>query len=281
MKIELINENKIKCTLNNEDLINHNMVITEFAYGSEKARAFFRDIMLRAAEEFGFEAGDDVPLMIEAVPLSQDSMILFVTKVEDPEMLDTRFSRFTNLASHEDYDEDDDDDTNNFKIHVETNIDDGIESPEDILDVVKYAVRNAVEGLARAVEVGQNPTENFIPLNKSAKRINTDKQDNNSSSKPVVKIAVYKFDSLDDVCNAASTTYDYSTTDNTLYKDTVSGSYYLVVSSNTLSTDRFAKLTNILSEYGKRQHTTYISATYYEEHYMCVIRSSALQTLGA
>ena len=43
---------------------------------------------------FGFEA-DDIPLMIEAIPLSQDTIILVITKVEYPEELDTRFSRFS------------------------------------------------------------------------------------------------------------------------------------------------------------------------------------------
>ena len=32
--------------------------------------------------------------MIEAIPLNQDCIVLIITKVEDPEELDTRFSRF-------------------------------------------------------------------------------------------------------------------------------------------------------------------------------------------
>ena len=84
MKIERISDNKIKFTLNQEDFEDHNLVLTEFAYGSEKARAFFRDMMLQAEDEVGFEA-ENFPLMIEAVPTGQDSIILFVTKVEDDE----------------------------------------------------------------------------------------------------------------------------------------------------------------------------------------------------
>ena len=51
-------------------------------------------MMQQAAYEFGFEA-NDIPLMIEAIPISSDSVILIVTKVEDPEELDTRFAIFT------------------------------------------------------------------------------------------------------------------------------------------------------------------------------------------
>lgn len=63
------------------------------AYGTEKAKMLFRDMMQQAAYEFGFEA-DDIPLMIEAIPLSADTIILVITKVEYPEELDTRFPSF-------------------------------------------------------------------------------------------------------------------------------------------------------------------------------------------
>ena len=36
--------------------------------------------------------------MIEAIPASSDSIVLIITKVEDPEELDTRFSKFTPLG---------------------------------------------------------------------------------------------------------------------------------------------------------------------------------------
>ena len=53
-------------------------------------------MMQQAAQEFGFEA-ENMPLMIEAIPSSSDSIVLIITKVEDPEELDTRFSKFAPL----------------------------------------------------------------------------------------------------------------------------------------------------------------------------------------
>lgn len=50
--------------------------------------------MQQASFDFGFEA-ENIPLMIEAIPSSADSIVLIITKVEDPEELDTRFSKFT------------------------------------------------------------------------------------------------------------------------------------------------------------------------------------------
>lgn len=95
MKIEKINENQIRCTLTHADLAARHLKISELAYGTEKAKALFRDMMQQASFDFGFEA-DDIPLMIEAIPSSADSIVLIITKVEDPEELDARFSRFTN-----------------------------------------------------------------------------------------------------------------------------------------------------------------------------------------
>ena len=85
-----VNDNQIRCTLTREDLAERQIKLSELAYGTEKAKLLFRDMMQQAAYEFGFEA-DDIPLMIEAIPLSQDTIILVITKVEYPEELDTRF----------------------------------------------------------------------------------------------------------------------------------------------------------------------------------------------
>ena len=94
MKIEKVNDNQIRCTLTREDLAERQIKLSELAYGTEKAKLLFRDMMQQAAYEFGFEA-DDIPLMIEAIPLSADTIILVITKVEYPEELDTRFSKFS------------------------------------------------------------------------------------------------------------------------------------------------------------------------------------------
>ena len=93
MKIEKVNDQQIRCTLTKADLADRELKISELAYGTEKAKNLFRDMMQQASYEFGFEA-EDIPLMIEAIPLSGDCIVLIITKVEDPDELDTRFSKF-------------------------------------------------------------------------------------------------------------------------------------------------------------------------------------------
>ena len=106
MKIEKINDNQIRCTLTKEDLASRQLKLSELAYGTEKAKRLFREMMQQANFEFGFEA-EDIPLMIEAIPMNAECVVLLITKVEDPEELDTRFARFSPSNEEENYDDDD------------------------------------------------------------------------------------------------------------------------------------------------------------------------------
>ena len=105
MKIEKISDNQIRCTLSHQDLADRELQLSELAYGSEKAKELFRDMMQQASFEFGFEA-DNIPLMIEAIPISRETLILVITKVDNPDELDNRFSKLSlssiSADSHED-----------------------------------------------------------------------------------------------------------------------------------------------------------------------------------
>ena len=91
MKIEKISDNQIKCTLTRSDLASRQLKLSELAYGTEKAKGLFQDMMEQASLEFGFETAD-LPLVIEAIPVSMDCIILMITRVENPEEVDARFS---------------------------------------------------------------------------------------------------------------------------------------------------------------------------------------------
>lgn len=99
MKIEKISDTQIRVTLNHADLRNRDIKIGELAYGSSKAQALFRDMMTKAYEDFGFET-ENVPLMIEAVPLSTDSIMIVVTKVEDPSQIDEKLDTIGERPTH-------------------------------------------------------------------------------------------------------------------------------------------------------------------------------------
>ena len=50
MKIEKLNENQIRCTLTHADLAARHLKLSELAYGTEKAKSLFRDMMQQASE---------------------------------------------------------------------------------------------------------------------------------------------------------------------------------------------------------------------------------------
>ena len=50
MKIEKINNNQIRCTLTKADLIARQLKLSELAYGTEKAKSLFRDMMEQARD---------------------------------------------------------------------------------------------------------------------------------------------------------------------------------------------------------------------------------------
>ena len=94
MKFEKISDTQVRCTLTSEDLSSRNMNINELAYGTQKAKDLFLEMMQRASSEVGFDA-DGMPIMIEAIPCRDQGIVLVITKVEDPEEVDTRFARFS------------------------------------------------------------------------------------------------------------------------------------------------------------------------------------------
>ena len=152
MKIEKVNDNQIRCTLTREDLDSRHMKLSELAYGTEKAKMLFRELMQQASYQFGFNA-DDIPLMIEAVPISSDAILLIVTKVEYPEELDTRFSRFS--------EDQDDTDESYDEIDLTRN---GSASANDIIKLFRQA-KEAVAAAGKAAEQGGIPgSERDIPV---------------------------------------------------------------------------------------------------------------------
>ncbi|MBQ5952181.1 MAG: adaptor protein MecA [Lachnospiraceae bacterium] len=100
MKIERINDHQFRCVLSRKDLLDRSMKLAELAYGSPKARELFNEMMEKAYEDLGFEIGD-LPVMVEAIPMPGEEIVLIISRVEDPDELDTRFSRFTPAGAQE------------------------------------------------------------------------------------------------------------------------------------------------------------------------------------
>lgn len=266
MKIERLSENQIRCTLNKADLAGKEMLLNELAYGTDKAKALFRDMMQQASSELGFEV-DDIPLMIEAIPVSPECLILIITKVEDPDELDTRFSRFSKPTQ---YDEDEEE---NSEEYDETNLLDGADS---ILNAIEDIVED-IDAAAKANSAGE-----FLSLPDALKftkaQINKAKEQRKEDY-DVYKI--YAFPSITEVTKVADLLANLYDGDNSLYKNPVTKQYFLILNRSNHTPDVFNRVCNILSEYGARVKTTYAMPYYFREHYTLIIGKDALQTLAS
>ena len=243
MKIERINENQIRCTLTSFDLSVRDLNLGELAYGSEKAKKLFREMIQKASNEVGFDA-EDIPLMVEAIPLSNESIMLIITKIEDPEELDTRFSKFSPVSEEED--------------SLSSLASELLEGADGILELF-------ARGGADTVPSG---TANAAPA----------KAENGpADGQPAVRF--YTFGSLDEVCRAARIAGQVFDGSNTLYKNPNGGRYYLVLRETEAGSDSFKRVCNLLSEYGKSVKATPAAEAYYQEHYEIIVKEHALQTL--
>lgn len=271
MRLEKISENQIRCTLNKEDLAERELKISELAYGTEKAKDLFREMMQQASFEFGFEA-EDIPLMIEAIPVTGDCIILIITKVEDPDELDTRFSKFSASQdddTSDDYAESEDDDIATLFSKIQE-IRDSLELNEDDM--------NKVEEISSA---GDN-ADDFIPFKDSLKKAapkNTDTETaENTVPRYISRIFSFtSFEKANTACRLATNTFIGKSS---LYKDVSNTIYYLVLTAESCQVENFNRTCNAISEFGTRVKSTYATESYYMEHFDILIKENAVGVLG-
>jgi adapter protein MecA 1/2 len=290
LKIERLSENKIKCTLNKADLKEKQVKLSELAYGSPKARELFQEMMQQASIELGFDV-DNTPLMIEAVPINPDCLILIVTKVSDPEELDTRFSKFSpaNDGDYEDENYDDDGLYDPFDADTDDSEavfsdSEGSDSYSELTAGLREVVNNFLGALANSAAsyaseaASKDSTSDATSSDvSSTEDIKSNKQEDSSNM-----VALFTFDSIMSAIDAAQHVAHFYFGKNTLYKDpTVSERYFLLLTSSKDDSVDFARTCNILSEFGQIQRMNYATQAHFAEHYQQIVADEALQTLAA
>lgn len=263
MKIEKVNDHQIRCTLTREDLADRELKLSELAYGTEKAKDLFRDMMQQASFEFGFEA-EDIPLMIEAIPLNSECIVLIITKVEDPDELDTRFSKFAPSVHQDDNALDD----------VLDSISDGADA---VLDLFKKIQNGRTADSMETAESSAADAGSTEEVKRSFK--NALQKKLSDTSVPTELTKIFSFASLREATAVSHVLCGFYSGSNSLYKQP-NGSFLLVVSKSSHSPVEFNKVCNILSEYGSCIKSVSASEAYLEEHFEPVIKNTALQSLS-
>ncbi len=285
MKLEKLSDTQIRCTLSKEDLSQRQLHLSELAYGSEKAKELFRDMMQQASIELGFEA-DNIPLMIEAIPISNDCLVLVVTKVEDPDELDTRFSRFSKINVDDSFDEDfsDIDDTDFEEMDFlddEDDIDmddeplpfspssdfDNADSDASTSSKERSAIDDALDLIAPF-------TQAIAQAKKEAMR---KKKENRSS---VQDCQYYSFQNFSQAAQLGAFLAPFFEGESSLYKDSFSNNYYMILSKTQSENDTFHRACNIAADFGVRISASYATPAYFREHFETILEENAVEMLG-
>lgn len=254
MKIERMNDNQIRCTLSSFDLSVRDLNLGELAYGSEKAKKLFQEMIQKASNEVGFDA-EDMPIMVEAIPLSTESIMLIITKIEDPEELDTRFSRFSPMTEEEN------------PLSLLAN--ELLEGADNLLDLFK---QSGITAGGKALPSASTPTDTAAQ--------NTENSTENKEEE-ILQTRFFSFENLEAVCCVARVTGSFFHGSNTLYKNPANNRFYLVLHEPEKGSSEFSRTCNLLAEYGTAVKTNPAAEAYYQEHYEIIVRESALQTLSS
>jgi len=106
MKFKRLSDDKVQIIVSSEDLEKRDVKKWDLMPSSPKAQELFQEMLDQAYEECGFEVDSETQLMVEAYPMTTDSLVITLTKVKQSEkdVFDTDFDE----DSEELYDEADD-----------------------------------------------------------------------------------------------------------------------------------------------------------------------------
>ena len=241
MKIEKISENQIRCTLTSADLSDRHIDLNELAYGSGKARQLFHEMIEKAYHDLGFDV-EDSPLVVEAIPLPMNSIMLIISKIDEPEELDSRYSRFAPCVE------------------------------EDILGDLMALPLQYLEGAANAI---RKQFAQHLPLPKQSASSEKDEADTIADA-----IRLYAFSSLRDLARAASLLDSPEKTClSSLYRID-EGQYELVIAPIGTPDAAYSRICNVLVEFGSKVHGSMAAAAYREEHYQKILEQNALSVIA-
>ena len=269
MKIEKISDNQIRCILTGDDLRSRQLKLSELAYGTQKARELFRDLMQQAAWQCGFNA-ENIPLMIEAIPMAEGSIVLIVTKVENPEELDTRFSSFAPSVQE---------------------MPGGEEREHSIFDQLIETIRKSAEssefsGLIAESSEGEAPVPAEQPAADAGQPQEVPEQDAHRRELERVRTylmlnRLFIFEALSDLVEAAKSAAPFYQGESDLYQDSVTGMYYLILTMHTPDeVSSCARAMAALSEYGAPEMMLPARRSQITEHSRCVKSGHVLAELA-
>ena len=206
--------------------------------------------------------------MIEAIPTSKESIVLVITKVEDPEELEEKFSKFGNIVNkYDDYDEEYDD-------YID--VDDENEQHDYENELI-----NCFDQLNEIIAEADQSSSEFIPLHELLKKRRRAKEHSGNHSKTSNSdfAKLYSFPSLSFIVNASKAVVHVYSGKNSVWKDEENSKYFLILNKDEKKSS-FDNVCSILSEFGKKETLTYATQDYFNEHYKLILKDDAITKLS-
>lgn len=86
MKFNLVNDNKLQIIISKDDMQQRDIRKWDLVPHNPEAQKLFQEILEEAREACGFDVGENAQLMIEAIPMTGESMLVTVTKIHSDNM---------------------------------------------------------------------------------------------------------------------------------------------------------------------------------------------------
>lgn len=252
MKIEKLNDNQIRFVLTKEDLDQRNISLSEFAYGTQKAKDLFREMLEQARSLYDFHP-EGGTMMIEAIPIARNTLVILVTVINDPEELDARYSQFGPQVSR-----------GNLKDSAPAG------RKQDLVGDIVYSLRHSA-GAPAENSAAQNSRSNAGVMQEYAKM-----------REYAMLNRLYSFHSISDAVRAATSAGDGYTGKSKLFEDEKDHTYYLYLQMDSLEqVSEMQSILAVLSEYGAIESTPYARCQQLEEHDHVIFDHDALQSLAS
>lgn len=264
MKIEKINDHKIRCTLTREDLAKRNINIDSLEYGTPEAHKLFNDMMKQASEQYGFIA-EDTPISVEAIPSEHESVILIITADSDTDEIDTSFSTFSPEIHDISHD-----------LASERNIDSDQSPDEDFYDSDNDNENMSdVANLFRSLQGNLSPEDSASLISSEFKHLQKlPHSDNIAVSSATLKDQAYRFESINDIIKISNAILKIYNGNSTLLHQ---AAYYILLLHDNVEK---SNVTSLMSEYSKAIPLSKAGLCYLQEHGSVIIESNALQKLS-
>lgn len=266
MDFQRIDKNTVQCHMTEEEMNEYGFEIEDFFTNQEKSREFLEQIVERAEEEVGYEVESGM-ISMQLMRLPDNSlMITFSDRGEDG--LQNMLQHLQNLAGMID---------ESAVEAIMNGLRDDFQSDKNHSDVQDVHMSENLDSLNKIGRSNLSDEEKRAAYQKHLKEIERIARE--SKKKKLLSSRLFQFKSLHDLEFFASTISINKPITSRVYKDKVSGIYYLIIKKGKLKMSDYNELCDYAKEYAASYSDQQYSEEYCKEHFECLIPKHALTVL--